>query len=420
MTAMNLAPSQLAVSAGGSSGVLVAFVQDEVTRNALVTALGTEWPAATVHSGGIAEAVVHLASDPAAQTLVIDVSGSADMFAALERLAEVCSPGTTVIVLGDINDVAVYRRLRGMGIADYLVKPITSEAFGHALLAAAQPPVVLGQEKSTKPSGDIIAVIGARGGIGVTLVATTLAWLFAEENRRRTMLIDLDVRWGTSGLAFDVETSHGLCEVLANPERIDSLFVSSAASPISERLSLLASEEPLEHAADARPGALELLLKEARRNSERIVLDVPRHNADLMRRSLADASVILVVTDFSLAGLRDAGRLVALAKETSPEAKCLLVGNRQGANKKSELSVAEMEKALKVSFAATVPEDRFAVLQALNTGKPLPKVAANSKVVGALRKLAQSFDKETVKSGGFFARLFAREAAPAKEATKTK
>ncbi len=409
MTAMNLLPINLSVSGGGSSGALAAFIHDEQTRTALMAALGGDWPAATVNVGGVTEAVVNLAADPSARTLIVDFSMCPDMFKALDRLAEVCTPGTMVIALGEMNDVGLYRRLRAAGIADYLVKPVTSETFGHALLAASQPPVAIGNEKSGRPKGDVVTVIGARGGVGATTVATTLAWLFAEEAQRRTMLIDLDVRWGTTGLALDVETSHGLCEVLANPERIDSLFVSSAAARVSDRLSLLASEESLDASAEARPGALELLLKEARRDSERIVLDLPRLNADLVRRSFAESGTVVVVTDFSLAGLRDAGRLVALAKEAAPAAKCLVVGNRVGANKKSELPHSEVQKALKMPLAAVIPEDRIAVMQALNAGKPLPKAAPSSKAVAALRALAGSFDKSAPQQAGLLGRFFARK-----------
>ena len=404
MSATNVMPINFP-SSSGSSGALVGFVRDEGTRSALAAALGTEWPNATISAGGVAEATVHLAGDPTVRTLVVDVSDQADVFKALDRLAEVCTPGTMVIAIGEVNDVTLYRRLRQAGVADYLVKPVAAEAFSHALMAASQPMGVMGQEKAAKPRGDVVAVIGTRGGVGTTMVATTLAWLFAEEARRRTMLIDLDVRWGTTGLALDVETSHGLCEVLANPERIDSLFVSSAASRVNDRLSLLASEEPLDAVSEARPGAIELLLKEARRDSERIVMDVPRLGADFVRRAMTDSTIIVIVTDFSLAGLRDAGRLVSLAKEAAPTAKCLVVGNRAGAHKKSELAPAEVQKSLKMNLAVVIPEDRAAVLQALNTGKPLPKTAPSSKVVAALRNLAQNFDKETPKQVGLLARF---------------
>ena len=409
MSAANVMPINLTASGGGTSMPLAAFLRDESTRGVLANALGSDWPAATIHAGGINEAIVHLAADPTAGILIVDFADSPDMFKALDRLAEVCKPGTLVIAIGEVNDVTLYRRLRAAGVTDYLVKPVSPEAFAHALQIASQPlTTTIGHDKAGHSKGDVVAVVGARGGVGATMVATTLAWLFAEEADRRTMLIDLDVCWGTTGLALDVETSHGLCEVLANPERIDSLFVSSAAARIGDKLSLLASEESLDTAAEARAGALELLLREARRDSERVVLDVPRLNSDLLRRALAEASVVVVVTDFSLAGLRDAGRILGLAKEMAPSAHCHVVGNRSGASKKSELPRGEIEKALKTTFTAVIPEDQTAVLQALNTGKPLPQAAPNSKAVAAIRGLASSFDQEVEKKGGLFARFFSR------------
>jgi len=406
LTASNLA--SINFSLGGAPASLAGFVGDEATRAALLSALGPDAGGAAVDLGGIDEAVAHLTNDPGATTVVVDLSGCPDVFKAIDRLAEVCTPGTAVIVLGEVNDVMLYRRLRAAGISDYLVKPVTSEAFAHALQAASQPHGPVGQEKTAKPTGEVIAVVGARGGIGTTTVATTLAWLLADESERRTTMIDLDLRWGTTGLAFDVECGHGLCEVLANPDRIDSLFVSSASARVDERLSLLASEEPLDNIIEARPGALELLLKEARKESERVVLDVPRSSSDLLRRAISQATIVVVVTDFSLAGLRDAGRLASLAKEAAPEAKRLVVGNRAGANKKGELSRPEVEKALGLKLTAVIPEERGAVLQAHNTGKPLSKVAPNSKVVASIRELIGSFDQTPVKKAGFLGRVFAR------------
>jgi pilus assembly protein CpaE len=126
LTAPNVIPINLAAVGAGSAAPLVAFVRDEETHGALVTALGADWPAATIQIGGVNEAVVHLAGDPSARILIVDFAQCPDMFNALDRLAEVCTPGTLVIALGEVNDVTLYRRLRAAGIADYLVKPVTA------------------------------------------------------------------------------------------------------------------------------------------------------------------------------------------------------------------------------------------------------------------------------------------------------
>src|SRR5579863_6941319 len=158
-------PINLTASGAGTSTPLAAFLRDENTRGVLANALGSDWPAATIHAGGINEAVVHLAADPSAGILIVDFADSPDMFKALDRLAEVCTPGTLVVALGEVNDVTLYRRLRAAGVADYLVKPVTAESFGHALHIASQPTVTIGHDKATHPKGDVIAVVGARGGV---------------------------------------------------------------------------------------------------------------------------------------------------------------------------------------------------------------------------------------------------------------
>ncbi|HEY6334619.1 MAG TPA: AAA family ATPase [Alphaproteobacteria bacterium] len=389
---------------------LAAFVGDDATRAALAGALGADWPATSVVLGGVEQAIAHLGEDPSARYLVVDLSGSEDPMSELDRLAEVCAPGTALIVLGELNDVGLYRTLRSAGVADYLVKPVTSEMLSAALntvrrrnaAAAAEP------EKAPAQSCDVIAVVGARGGAGATTVVTNLGWLFATVEQKRTMIVDFDLHNGAAALALDVEPSRGLCEVLENPDRIDGLFVSSAASNLGNNLFLLCSEEAFDIPTMARPGAVELLAKELRHDFSRVVLDLPRSNIELMRQGMGEANTILIVTDFSLVGLRDVSRLKAFAKANAPMAKVLIVANRVGSAKKGELPKAEVEKAIGATLAAAVPEDSTAVARAINGGKALSVAAPSSKATAALKTLALALGKsKDSKKTNFLARLLA-------------
>ena len=372
---------------------LAVFVSDEETRDAVSAALGLDWPAATITQGSIDDAIHHVSSDPSARILIVDISGASDPLAALDRLAEVCAPGTFVVALGDINDVGFYRTLRGTGVADYLVKPITAEALGAALQAIRRRSAAPEPEKAghhPQAAGRVFAMVGTRGGVGTTTVATTLAWLFAHEEGRRTMLVDLDIHCGAAALALDAEPGHGLCEALESPSRIDALFLSSAAVSVDEKLSLLCSEEPLDAPTAIRPGAFERLIAELRRDFDRIVMDLPRGNPEALRHGLTEANTIVIVTDFSLLGLRDTDRLMKLAKSAAPSAKVVVVANRVGAAKKGEIPRAEIEKAIATKLTAVIPEDSAVVPQATNTGKPVVQIDGRSKVAVALCQLATS------------------------------
>src|SRR3546814_12807229 len=89
-----------------------------------------------------------------------------------------------------------------------------------------------------------LAVIGARGGVGASTIATSLAWLLSERGKRATALLDLDVHFGTGALALDLEPGRGLTDAIENPSRIDGLFIARAMVKASEKLAVLSAEAP--------------------------------------------------------------------------------------------------------------------------------------------------------------------------------
>src|SRR3546814_12142741 len=116
------------------------------------------------------------------------------------------------------------------------------------------------------------AVIGVRGGVGGSTVASSLAWLLAEKEHRSTALLDLDVHFGTGAMAFDLEPGRGLTDELENPSRIDGLFIERAMVRATERLAVPSAEapmhQPLMAAGSARFPPPEKLRTEHRRGGQ--------------------------------------------------------------------------------------------------------------------------------------------------------
>jgi pilus assembly protein CpaE len=371
---------------------LMSFVADEPTVAMLAGAL-EDWPGAEFELGGIEAAITYFATEPSPRYLLVDLAGIPTPLAAIGRLADVCGPTTDLIAIGEFNDVEFYRALRAAGVADYLVKPVSAEAVAATLRTLQQDSEAPTVAKFPKQADSVIAVIGACGGVGATMVASSLAWISAREHRRRTVLVDLDIHYGGAALAFNVAPNHGLSEILANPRLIDGLLVSSAATSLGDSLSLLCSEEPLESPVAVNPGALEPLVAQLRSDFHRILLDVPRRDPELLRQSLAQATTIILVTDFSLAAARDTRRMLALARSAAPEARMLVLANRFSGARKGMPARAEIEEVIGVKLAALIPEDNATVPRALNVGKPLPEIAPTSKPSAALRAFAASLGK---------------------------
>jgi pilus assembly protein CpaE len=403
------------MNAGPTASALV-FIRDDQARTVAAEAIGAG-TATVSRPGGLEDAVDYLSYDPSPRTLIVDISGVAEPMAALDKLAEVCLPGTRVIAVGETNDIQFYRKLRSAGVTEYLVKPLTAEAVKAALEAAHQKPPEPEAPKAAKTdNADLIVVVGARGGVGATMVAVSLAYFSAEKWQRRTALIDLDVAGGSAGLALDAETGYGLVEALTNPDRIDSLLIASATTRLSENLSVLASEQNLGLALNFPPDATEHLVKNVLQEFRRAVIDVPRWDGPALRSAFKQANAIIVVTDFSLAGVRDTTRLIQLARSVAPQTKRLIVGNRMNPKKSGDLNRAEIEKAIAAKLAVAIPEDPAAVPNALNSGKAVPAAAPNSTAAAALGELAQMLETEepVQPQKSRFARLLASRVKEAK------
>src|SRR4051794_17850379 len=162
---------------------LLGFAADAATEMALREGLGSALRAEPeIRRGDIRQAIVALQHSPAPSTLIVDVAGETQPLAMLEDLAQVVEPDVTVLVVGDRQDMGFYRQItRGLGVREYLFKPLTTE------MVARHFGTMLGGRDDTSGvlrGGRVLAVLGARPGVGASTLACNLAWyLGALENR---------------------------------------------------------------------------------------------------------------------------------------------------------------------------------------------------------------------------------------------
>jgi pilus assembly protein CpaE len=220
-----------------------AFVCDEATAEILrPIAVEHGWAPEKVNKGGLRNAVQSLSVSASPNILFVDLSESGDPLNDINALAEVCEPGTVVIAAGQVNDVRLYRDLVASGIQDYLLKPFTPDqvrdAFANAQMTISGPRV---NEPSAERPHVMASVIGVRGGVGASTIATSLAWLMGDKAGRSTALLDLDVHFGTGALALDLEPGRGLTDAIENPSRIDGLFIERAMVRANDKLCVLSA-----------------------------------------------------------------------------------------------------------------------------------------------------------------------------------
>lgn len=398
------------------NGACHAFVTDEATRSVVEAVLGeVQGPTPVIELGGIGVALKRLDHETAAALVIVDLSQTEDGGSAVADLMSVVDPGTRVIVIGETNDVALFRSLLSVGVVDYLVKPVDRRMLRTAVNAALKP---TGAAETGSKQGRIAAFFATRGGLGSTTIAINTAALIAQDWNVRVALIDLDLHFGTVALNFGLEPAGGLREALERPERVDSLFIERAMTKYSEKLFVLGAEEPLAHSVSVDPAAMRSLLSTLQQSFDVVMVDLPRGLTPVQRHVLSVADHVVVVSELSLAGVRDCLRVKAMLKELDANGRPIYVASALNGRKRAPVAANDFKDTVGERLAVILPADEKALALAATANKPVCDVAKGSPFVKALQPLAAELaGKKTVAvEEPFWRRLLSKPAAlkPAK------
>jgi pilus assembly protein CpaE len=368
----------------------VAYVCDETTADAIRSvAAEMGWPPEKVNKGGLRNAVQSLSVSASPQILLVDLSESGDPLNDINALAEVCEPGTVVIAAGQVNDVRLYRDLVVSGIQDYLLKPLNPSMLREALTHAQ---AVFNAPKVTEDTGErphcATAFIGARGGVGASTIATSIAWLISQRGPRNTAILDLDVHFGTGALALDLEPGRGLTDAIENPSRIDGLFIERAMVKAGENLSVLSAEAPINSPIMTDGSAFYQLQEEMRLAFECTIVDLPRGMLVQHPHLVAEVQVAVIVTEMTLAAARDTIRLLSWLKSNAPMTQVVVVANKVLPAAALEISRKDFEGSIERKIDYIVPLDQKLAAQAAKLGKTVAEAGKASKTVAPLIEIA--------------------------------
>lgn len=379
---------------------LMVFVDDEHSLGVCrAAAPDMGFSADAVQDGGITEALNRIEPGHSPKKLMVDISRSLDPEGDITRLVRRIGPSNNLIILGTSNDVNVFRRMVSLGAQDYLVKPLTSENFADAVANADKQAAAT----NAAQSGKLTVVIGVRGGTGASTIATNLAWIMANEEKMPTALLDLDLHFGTTTLSLDVESGGGFREALENPHRLDKLFLDSAITKSGDLLAVLGTEEPIEEFVDVNPESIDTLIGEISQDYKQIIVDLPRHLLPTQGALLASADIVVLVSDQTLAGIRDINRITQAMTSLSTKGRIVKVVSRVGSERTAQVSKSDFQKAMEEPAEYFVPEDGKTLSVCANAGKSIPTVNEKAPITKVLRAMAADLsDYEKPRKKGLF------------------
>jgi pilus assembly protein CpaE len=384
----------------GNRDPFSAFLCDETALDVLrpvVIEMG--WQPEKCNKGGLRNAVQSLSVSASPNILMVDLSESGDPLNDINALAEVCEPGTVVIAVGQVNDVRLYRDLLASGIHDYLLKPLSAAQVRDAL---NQAQAVFTAPKASDPEAArrhiSTAIVGTRGGVGASTLATSLAWLFSDTHKMPTALLDLDVHFGTGALALDLEPGRGLTDAIDNPSRIDGLFIERAMIRANDNLSILSAEAPINSPLMTDGSAFVQLEEEFRQVFEMTVVDLPRNMLINFPHVLSEVNVVVLATEMTLASARDTIRILSWLKANAGHVVPLVVANKVPSGI-IEISKADFEASIERAIDFSIPYDLKSAANAAKLGQTFVDANASSKAAHVMRQLSERIMGATEEDG---------------------
>lgn len=360
-----------------------------------------------VHMGGIAAAIDFYGSAPTPNLIILESTKTgADLLAGLDRLADVCDPGTRVVVIGHQNDVNLYRELIRRGISEYAVVPFE-------VLDMIRTIGGLYREEGAETLGRTIAFVGAKGGVGASTIAHNIGWSVARQFKNDVVIADMDLAFGTAGLDYNIDPTQGIAEAVLAPERIDDALIDRLLAKCSEHLNLLAAPATLDQTYDFGEEDFDLLIETVQASVPAVILDVPHVWTSWAKKALIAADEVVVVAAPDLANLRNAKNIFDhLVNERPNDAEARLVLNQVGVPKRPEIKVADIAKALEIEPAAVIPFEPSLFGLASNNGQMLLETDARSESGRKLEDLASVLigkpDAGSRNKGGALAQFFSK------------
>src|SRR5271170_105437 len=361
---------------------------ENVDTAAAIQAAGEDRRLAKAHlriqMGGLAAAIEAYQSSPTPNVIILESENRGeDILGGLDQLAPVCDAATRVIIVGRMNDVALYRELVRRGVSDYLIAPVGALQIVRAVCGLFSAP-------DAKPVGRLIAVVGAKGGVGASTIAHNIAFSIARDLKLDAVVTDLDLAFGTAGLDFNQDPPQGIAEAVFSPDRIDDAFIDRLLSKCTDHLSLLAAPATLDHVYDFGADAFEAIFDSLRATVPCVVLDVPHQWTGWTKQTLVGADDVLIVAAPDLANLRNTKNIYDFLKAARPNDHhpryCL---NQVGVPKRPEIKGADFAKALDGDPMAIIPFEPQLFGAAANNGQMIAEISSGHRTAEVFRQLAQ-------------------------------
>jgi pilus assembly protein CpaE len=375
-----------------TSSVILLVDEDAPYRNQLKTILEAERVATVLQTGHGVQAVSLAEEGKPAVVLVAVEEPLRRAVQTIESIHAVL-PEAPIIAYSKLTDVAVLRQAMRAGVRDFLVKPLKTPQLLSAIAdamgnASAGPARGDGAATTAAPSaGTVVAVVGAKGGIGKTMIATNLAAAIARQEQHSVVIVDLDTRFGDVAIMLDVQPVYTVADVAANVQNLDRESFRAALIRHESGAFVLPSVKSPTQWRETDPSQLKEVIRFAAKVFDYVVVDTPGTFTRTVAGSIEVASQVLLVTTVDIASVKDTTFVLdVLEREGFPQDRVQITVNH--ANGSNRISAEEVGRVLQKEIRWVIPHDS-AVTVASQVGSPVVVSRPDSRAARRFTEMAE-------------------------------
>lgn len=276
-------------------------------------------------------------------------------------------PDVHVFALSSYSDPERIIVAMRAGCAEYLLKPLQLERVQESLarVAARQK-----EKTRAKVRGGVIALIGAKGGTGVTSLALHLALELTAQSQRKCLLVDQHESLGDASLYLGTGRHRfSFYELANNTDRLDQELLQGFLLQHGSGLHLLDSPDSIGPVHSAPTSAVERTLTFLAETYGHVVVDcAPGLTANTMA-CLAQSDKLAVVMTPDLPCVRNTVRYLEQLERAQYGGQIEIILNRYC--KRGPLTDEQIEKALNRPISVRVPNSYNEVIRSINSGEPI-------------------------------------------------
>jgi pilus assembly protein CpaE len=299
-----------------------------------------------------------------------------------------------VFLISENSDPAVLMQAIKTGAKEFFTLPLKEEEVKQALKKFKKK-IKRANRKNSPEIGQIITVVGSKGGIGTTTVAVNLAVNLARKKSVKSVaLIDMNMMFGEIPLFLEIKPGYHWGEIIKNISRLDSTFLMNTLSKHSSGVHILPSPGSLNGSASVAPEMMGHLIGFMQKLFDFVVIDAGQSANEISLKILEMSDNVLLISLPSLLCLSNTNKLLQSINDLGflPEERIRIVINRYLT--KSEISLHDVEESIHKKIFWTIPDDYRTTMSAINNGKPLSEIAPKAQITKNLNNLADTFAPE--------------------------